>query len=109
MSLLLLRGQQPGTDYQHYSLPPSPWKNTQHPGDKSLLTPKKETANIQTPMPKTNSNSPQNKNGGGACIEVALQQYSLASLEKEKHRQHEGAQKPFQVKRTGEFTQSSKQ
>ena len=49
-------------------------------------------------MPKTNSNSPQNKNGGGACIEVALQQYSLASLEKEKHRQHEEAQKPSQLK-----------
>ena len=40
-------------------------------------------------------------------MEVALQDYSLASLnseKKEKHKQDEEAQKPFPVKRTGEFT-----
>ena len=72
-SLLLSRGQQLGSNYQLCTLLPSPWKHTQR--DNSLLTPKKETANIQTPKPKINSNSPQNKKGH-VSIELALQDYS---------------------------------
>ena len=47
-----------------------------------MLTPKKETANIQTLTPKINSN-PQNTKGY-SCIEVALQDYTLASPYSEK-------------------------
>ena len=84
-SLLLLKAQQPGTNYWPYPLPPSPWKHAQHPGDNSLLTSRKETANIQKPTPKINSNPPQNTKGC-FCIEVALQYYSLASLSSQKRK-----------------------
>ena len=82
-SLLLLRAQWPGTDCWPYPLPPSPWKNTEHPGNNNLLTPKKETANNQTPTPKINSN-PNKNTKGDSCIEVALQGYSLASPNSQK-------------------------
>ena len=49
----------------------------------SLLIPKKETANIQTLRPKINSNLPQNIKGC-SCIELTLQEYSLASLNSQK-------------------------
>ena len=102
----MLRAQQPSTDCWPYPFPPSPWKHTQPPGDNSLLTPKKETANIQTPTPKINSNPPKNTKG------VTLHRNSLTRVEfgfpklteKEKHKQDEEAQKPFLVKATGEFT-----
>ena len=69
-----------------------------------MLTPKKETANIQTPTPKINSN-PLKKYKG-----VLLHRSSLTRLqfgfpkltEKGKHKQVEEAQKPFPIK--GEFT-----
>ena len=44
---------------------------------------KKETTNIQTPIPKINSKSPQNTKGY-SCIEVASQDYSLASPNSQK-------------------------
>ena len=82
-SLLLSRAQQPGTDYWPYPLPPSPWKHTQHLGDNSLLTPKKETANIQTPTPKINSKAPKEYKCY-SCTEVTLQYYSLSSPNSQK-------------------------
>ena len=80
--------------------------NTEHPGNNSLLTPKKETANIHTPTPKINSNPPKNTKG------VFLHRNSLTRVEfgfpklteKEKHKHDEEDQKPFPVKGTGEFT-----
>ena len=75
--------QQPGTDYWPCPLPPSPRKHAQHPGDKSQLTLKKETANIQTSMPKINSNTPQNTKGC-SCLIITLQDYSLISLNSQK-------------------------
>ena len=44
---------------------------------------KKETANIQTPTPKINSNPPNNTKGC-SCIEVASQDCSLASPNSQK-------------------------
>ena len=84
---------------------------SEHPGDNSLLTPKKETANIQTPTPKINSYPPKKYK------EVLLHRSSPPRLqvgfpeltEKEKHKQDEETQEPFPVKRTREFTRSSKQ
>ena len=64
-------------------MPPSSWRYTQHPGDNSLLIPKKETANIQTPTQKINSNPPENTKGC-PCIKVALQDYRLAFLNSQK-------------------------
>ena len=54
---------------------------------------------------------PQNTKGQ-ACIEVALEGYSLASLNSEKKKnneQDEEVQEPFPVQRTGEFTWTIKQ
>ena len=48
-----------------------------------MLTLKKGTANIKTPTPKTHSNPPQNTKGC-SCIELALQDYRLASLNSQK-------------------------
>ena len=103
-SSVLLKAWQQGTDYWPYPLPPSAQKHTQHPGDNSMLTPKKETTNIQIPMPKINSNPPPQN--GLLLHEEALQDYSLSSLnsQKKKHKQDEEGQKPFPVKGTGEFT-----
>ena len=44
---------------------------------------KKETANIQTPTPKKKSNHSQNTKWH-SCIEIALQDYSLVSLNSQK-------------------------
>ena len=51
----------------------------------TLLTLKKEIANIQIPMPKIISNPPQNTKGS-TCIEIALQDYSLLSLNSQKNK-----------------------
>ena len=93
--------------HDSYPLPPSPWKHTEHPGNNSLLTSKKETANIQTPTPKINSN-PLKNTKGYSCIEVLLKDYSLptpnSQKKKEKHKHDGEAQKPLPVKGTEEFT-----
>ena len=81
--LLVLGAQKPGTDSEPYPFPPTPWKHTQNLGDNSLLTLKKETANIQSPPPKINTKTTQNTKGC-SCIEVALQDYSLASINSQK-------------------------
>ena len=80
--------------------------HTKRTGNNSLLTAKKETANMQTSTPKINSSYLKKYKG------VLLHRSSLTRLqfgfpkltEKEKYKQDEEAQKPFPVKGTGEFT-----
>ena len=89
-------------------MPPSPWKHTQHPGDNSLLTPKKETANIQTPTPKINSNPPQNTKGH-SCIEIAFQiQFGFPELtEKEKKSEMQKLRNHSQLKEQENSSQTA--
>ena len=54
---------------------------------------KKEKANIQTPTPKINHNPPKNTKGY-SCIEVALQDYSLASPTSQKNKNTSKIKKP---------------
>ena len=71
-------------DYQLHPLPPSPGKHTQHSGDNSLLTPDKGTATIQAPTPNINSIPHQHNAKGHSRIEMALQDYSVVSLNSQK-------------------------
>ena len=104
LQVSLSRAQQPGTDYYPYPLPPSPWKQTQYPGDNSCLTPKKETANIQVTRPKINSTPLKYKGLLWHRNSPPRLQFCFAKFtEKEKYKQSEEAQEPFAVK-TGEFT-----
>ncbi len=68
-----------------------------------LPTPKKETTNNQTPMPKIKSNTPPPKYTGMLLLRSSLTrpQFGFPKLtEKEKHKQDEEAQKPFPAKGT---------
>ena len=89
-----------------YPLPPSPWKHTEHPRNNILLTSKKETANIETLIPKINSNPPKKYKGVFLHRNIIRRLYfGFPNLtEKEKHNQDEEAQKPLPVKAIGKFT-----